>query len=216
MDNNLVTTSLVNKINNITNYLEKFDDIFIKIIENPEKSPNVINSVAEITELYMFIRSEHGSLILLLDELKNEIKSNNPDKVSDGLINKLYTLSTFFSTLESVSSVISNIDFQYKKIATKYPKFINKKTITLILVVNNENDNFKKIIEKLQEINPENVYKVITTTDDNINIKDIGIDSDLKLNITKFPTLFMINNNIITDICLKENDTIEKIQKLIS
>lgn len=216
MNNNLITTSLINKINNINNYFEKFDNIFIKVLDKSDESSETINNIAQLTELYIFIRSEHASLMLLLDEIKDDIKLNNSNKLEDKSIEKLYTLSTFFSMLESVSAVINNIDFQYKKVASKFSKFINKKTITLILVINNENDNFKNIIEKLQEKKSENAYKIITTTDNTISIKDIGINSDLKLNITEFPTLFMINNNIITDISLKENDTLEKIEKLIS
>jgi hypothetical protein len=224
MDKDLITTSLINKSNNIVNYLQKFDNIFKNLIEVSEESAEVIHNIAEITQLYIFIRSEHGSLILLLDETKNNINTDESEKISDKLINKLYTLSTFYSIIENISGVISNIDFQYKKIASKFSKFINKKTLTLLLIVKNykekpdeEENKFIEIIHQIQKEIPENVYKIIKTNNKNVNIKDIiGIEKNLELEITKNPSLFIINNDVITEISLEKNSTLEEIKKLIS
>jgi hypothetical protein len=224
MDKDLITTSLINKNNNIIKYLEKFDSIFKILIETTGESADIIHNITEITQLYIFIRSEHGSLILLLDEIKNNINTNESDKISDELINKLYTLSTFYSIIENVSGIISNIDYQYKKIASKFTKFINKKILTLLLIVKNneeapdEKENkFIEIMHQIQKESPENVYKIIKTNNKNVNIKDIiGIEKNLELEITKNPSLFIINNDVITEISLEKNSTFEEIKKLIS
>ena len=225
--NNDLTNSLITKTNNIINYLEKFDNIFKILIEIKNKKmllPENIKQIAEITELFIFIRGEHGSLILILDKFKKSILADTDTTISDELINKNYTLSTFFSIIESISAVIGNIDFEYKQIALKFPNFINKKTLTLILVVNNkehkqqkenENDKFINIIHELQKLSPENVYKIITTNDKIINVKDI-VNKDLDLNIKSFPSLFMINGDVITEISLEQNNTLEQIKNLIN
>ena len=225
--NNDLTNSFITKTNNIINYLEKFDNIFKILIEIKNKKmllPENIKQIAEITELFIFIRGEHGSLILILDKFKKSILADTDTTISDELINKNYTLSTFFSIIESISAVIGNIDFEYKQIALKFPNFINKKTLTLILVVNNkehkqqkenENDKFINIIHELQKLSPENVYKIITTNDKIINVKDI-VNKDLDLNIKSFPSLFMINGDVITEISLEQNNTLEQIKNLIN
>ena len=225
--NNDLTNSLITKTNNIINYLEKFDNIFKILIEIKNKKmllPENIKQIAEITELFIFIRGEHGSLILILDKFKKSILADTDTTISDELINKNYTLSTFFSIIESISAVIGNIDFEYKQIALKFPNFINKKKLTLILVVNNkehkqqkenENDKFINIIHELQKLSPENVYKIITTNDKIINVKDI-VNKDLDLNIKSFPSLFMINGDVITEISLEQNNTLEQIKNLIN
>jgi hypothetical protein len=228
MDNNdLIANSLINKINNIINYLEKFDNIFKHLTEIKDKNnilPENIKQIAELTELFIFIRSEHGSLLVILNNLKMNIITSDVEKISDKLINKYYTLSTFHSILENVSHVISNIDFQYKTIASKFPKFINKKTLTLLLIinentnnvdVNNKNINFKNIIHQLNEIYPENVYKTIETNEKIINIRGIS-NKDLELNIKNTPSLFMINGDVITEISLEQNNSLEQIKKLIN
>ena len=245
MNNNEITTSLINKTNSITKYLEKFDNIFkILISIDDDLKPENNQQIAEITELFIKIRSEHGGLLIILDKLKDKISSQDT-QLSEEMINNLYTLSTFNSIINDISSVIQNIDFEYKKIALKFPKFINKKVLTLVLIINDnennkENDNennkennkennednneenneenkFLKIIKELTKSNPENVYRVIRTNKNKINIKDIDISGDdLLLNTENKPILFMINDGVITNISLKENDTIEKLRNLIS
>jgi hypothetical protein len=212
----LITNSLISKTNSIMKFLEDFDNIF-KILINIKDirllTAENITQIAKLTELYIFIRSEHGSLIILLDKLKDQIQINSTN-LSDKLINDQYTLSTFYSILENISHVISNIDFEYKKIATKFPKFINKKALILILVVKNKDDEFVKIIEDLQKEFPENVYKVIINDKEIINVKDV-INKDLPLKIKKMPSLFILNDDIITEISLDENSTLESLRNLI-
>jgi len=220
-ENNEITNSLIKKINSIVQYLEQFDNIF-KILINLDGNltPDDIKQIAEITELFIKIRSEHGSLLIIINKFKESISEDS--NMSDELINKQYTLSTFNSIIENISSIIQNIDFEYKKIALKFPKFINKKILTLILVINedehaDEDDNkFKKIITDLNKSNPENVYKIVETSENKINIKDFDISKEnLSLNVKKKPILFMLNDGIITEISLKENDSFEKLKQLL-
>ena len=42
------------------------------------------------------------------------------------------------------------------------------------------------------------------------------MNKDVELNVSKNPSLFMINNEVITEISLEKNDTLEKISKMIS
>jgi CRISPR/Cas system CMR-associated protein Cmr5 small subunit len=112
-------------------------------------------------------------------------------------------------------SGIHCIDYEYKLIASKFPKLINKNVLRLILVVSNKNDKFIDMVNKLQIKNPENVYDIIETDKSEINIKDI-INKDIKLSISNTPSLFIINGDIITEIPLEKNDTFEKLSKLIS
>jgi len=212
----LITNSLISKTNSIINFLEEFDNIFKILIEVEDKrtlTSENIQQIAKITELYIFIRSEHGSLIVLRNKLIEQITEKSTN-LSDKLINDLYTLSTFDSIIENISHVISNIDFEYKKIATKFPKFINKKALILILVVKNKEDKIVNIFEELQKEFPENVYKVIINDKEIINVKDI-INKDLPLKIKKMPSLFMLNDDIITEISLDENSTKESLKNLI-
>jgi len=231
MDNDLITNSLITKTNNIVKYLEKFDNIFkyliekkkinlfdkdkdIQNLEELENSSELYKKISELTELFIFIRSEHGSIIVLLNKLINKISSDNTN-LSDEIIYKQYDLSTFYSISQDIFNVISNIDYEYKLIASKFPKFINKNTLRLILVVNNKNDKFVNIINLLNGKNPENVYDVIITDESKINIKSIT-NKDIKLTINNKPTLFIINGEVITEVSLEKNNTIEKLNSLIT
>ncbi len=225
INNNVFTNLLIIKTNNIIKNIEIFDNIFKSLLEKETiNETSIARNIAELTEKFIFIRSEHASLILLLDELKkNILLDTTTEKITDQIINEQYTLSTFYSILQDISAVINNVDFQYKKIALKFPKFINKKTLSLILVINTEDPNkkniekcnkFKEIFNQLQKSNPENSY-IIFENQKVINLKEI-MNKDVELNVTKNPSLFMINNEIITEISLKENDTFERISKMIS
>jgi len=204
--------SLINKTNNILKKSEEFDKIFNEII-NTDKHD--IDKIYNLTNLYITIRSEHGGLLLLQDKLKNKILSESTD-MNDELINKLYDYSTFDSIKTSISNLVSNIDYEYKQIAVKYPSFVNKKSLTLLLFVNKiENNKYVDMFEELKNKHPENVYKVVETENNRlVNCKSI-INKDIKLKIDKTPTLYMINGDIITEISLKENPDLEHLLKLI-
>jgi hypothetical protein len=182
--------------------------------EHDENNSILYKKISELTELFMFIKAEHGSILVLLDKLMDNIKSEDSN-LTDELIYKQYGLSTFYLISQDILNVISNIDYEYKLLASKFPKFINRNVLRLILIVSNKNDKFIDIINKLQKKNPENAYNIIETDKSEINIKNI-IKKDIKLSINSTPSLFIVNGDIITEIPLEKNDTFEKLSKLIS
>jgi len=208
--------SLIKKIDNIVNLSKEFDTNFNYIINLNTKlqEQNITDKIYILTKNYIYLRSEHGSLILLLDRVKDKINSESTDLNQD-LINKLYDLSTFYSIVANVSELINNIDFQYKKIAIKYPKFINKKPITILLIVEkiDPNNKYIKIIEEIKNKNPENVYKIIEAKNNTkINCKNI-LDKNFDLDIQKLPSLYLINDDNISEIPI---DTVIDTNALIS
>ena len=156
INNNTFTNLLIIKTNNIIKNIEIFDNIFKILLEKEAiDDSSIARNIAELTEKFIFIRSEHGSLVLILDELKKNILSDTQtEKITDKIINEQYTLSTFYSILADISAVINNVDFQYKKVALKFPKFINKKTLSIILVINTEDSDSKNVekCNKFKEI----------------------------------------------------------------
>ena len=207
--------SLIEKINHIINLTDNFDKIFIKI-NNNEINDKLIENIYSLTNFYILIRSEHGGLIILMEKIKEKIINDNSN-LTDNLINKLYDLSTFSSIIENISNLVSNIDFQYKKIAIKYPQFITKNIITLALFINKieKNNKFVKIFEELKTLMPEYIYKIIETDDNKkINCQDL-FKKDIKIKIKKTPELFIINNNNIINIPINKNVEIDFFKDLL-
>ncbi len=130
MQNNInFNNSLIQKIDNIDKISEEFDEIFthlIKIQDIKDITPEEIEQLYKLTKLYKFIRSEHGSLLILLDKKKDLIKSKSSE-LTEELVEDLYDLSTFDSIISNISDLVSNIDFEFKRIAIMFPNFINKK-----------------------------------------------------------------------------------------
>jgi hypothetical protein len=213
--------SLIKKIDNITSLTNEFDKTF-KLIqsmtENEEQNKsNIIENIYKITQLYIFLRAEHGSIIVFLNNIIDEIKSMGKE-FNDAYLQKLYDLSVFKSILGNVEELINNIDMEYKKIALKYPKYINKKPLRLLLFIKNKQENVDKvdILERVKNLHPENSYKVIETKPNaKVSLKEI-INKDITLKIKSLPALFIINNNNITEISsdniINENSIISLIQ----
>ena len=161
-----------------------------------------------ITKYYIELRTIHGKLILLIDEFKNTInlskKENSKENPNANTnTNNFYDLSTFTSILSSINELITNVDFQYKKIAIKYPNFINKKPLMILLVTNDdsESNDFVKLLNSVKEQVPENIYKVVKTEKSHGKInceKLLGIKLTLK--IETLPTFFIINGPNIVEV----------------
>ena len=129
MKNNIdINKSLLEKIDNINKLTADFDIIFdtLKDLQSTKIDHEQINQLYKLTELYKLIRTEHGSLIILLEQKKDFIKLNI-DKFTSEIINQNYfDLSTFESIIKNVSEILSNIDFEFKRIAIMFPKFMKK------------------------------------------------------------------------------------------
>lgn len=194
--------SLIKKIDNITSLSNDFDKTFkiFQTIKDEEQS-KIIENIYKLTQIYIFLRAEHGGILILLDNLTDEIKTMG-NKLNDTALQKLYDLSVFKSILGNVEDLLNNIDMEYKKVALKYPKFINKKPLIILFFVENKIINADKIeiIENVKNIHPEHSYKIIeTTSNSKVNLKDI-IGKDITIKIKIVPTMYLINNNNITEI----------------
>lgn len=240
--------SLITKIDTIVNLTNEFDKLFNSILnfqdmykqnnneqnnnESNNNEPNnnepnnnkpnnneqnKIEQIYALTKNYIFLRSEHGGLLMLLDKLKNNINSVSTE-LSDELVNKLYDLSTFNSIINNVSELINNIDFQYKKIALKYPKYISRKPITIILFVEkiDPNNNYIKMIEEVKNLNLENIYKVIECgSNKKIKCNEI-LGKNISIKLDKVPSIFIINDDNIIEIPIEHVKNVKSLLNLIN
>ncbi len=199
---NIYNSIFIKKIDNIVKLSDQFDTLFASIIDNSSvKSSSLVENIFKLTNIYMSLRSEHGLLIVLFEKYKNDVEKNikiDSDNITSNS-NQLYDLSTFDSVIKSISDLISNIDFQFKKIAIMFPKFITSKPITLILLVKDidQNNKYVKIFNQLNKTNPEYIYKIIKcNTKEKVNC---GINKDgkkININVEKLPSMYILNNNI--------------------
>jgi hypothetical protein len=193
--------SLIKKIESIINLTTEFDNIFKKFIQSNSEFKIVdTEKILYLTRLYIFIRSEHGSLLILNKKLVDLIKFADTN-LSEQLINKLCDVSTFASITQSISNLISNIDHQFKRIAIMYPNYINKNPTNIILFTDtiDKNNKYIKIIEEVKNKNPENIYKVIQVNEllpQKINCGKI-LNKTISIKVTSTPSIYIINDTII-------------------
>jgi hypothetical protein len=132
---------VLNKIENFIALSREFDLNYkhVMSMQNNNIKNEDIKYIYMITKYFIELRTVHGELLLLVDELKKCLNSSNCK--TSNKIDKLYDLSTFTSILSNVNELITNIDYQYKKIAIKYPKFITKKQLRVFLITNDDDEN---------------------------------------------------------------------------
>jgi hypothetical protein len=206
MKNNIdINKSLLEKIDNINKLTADFDILFdsLKDLQSSKINPEQINQLYKLTELYKSIRTEHGSLIMLFEQKKDYIKLNIDDLSSENLNKNYFDLSTFESIIKNVSEILSNIDFEFKRIAIMFPKFMKKNITTMILVVgiDNSSDNFVKIFEEVQNKHPEHIFKIFKSkANKKVNCGNIHGNlngKDLNIVVKEVPSLFMSNGETI-------------------
>lgn len=195
--------SLIKKIENILEMSSKFDKICSSILSgNVELTESGIQNIRELTSLYMLVRAEHGGIIILSDTMKKDVSLHDSTK-SDKLINKLYDLSTFTSIIDNINNLVSNIDFEFKKIALMYPKLISKETNHLILFVKkiNKEDKYIKMVEEVKKLRPENEYHVIECKEEGTKV-DCGkmVGMKLSIGVEKLPSLYLVNGSNVAEI----------------
>lgn len=232
---------LLDKINNLVKLSTEFDSGF-KVIFDLE-SDKINERDAEIlysmTKNYILMRKEHGEIILMMNKQINSINSINVEQKEDKEQNKknkkkpdtkqdieidntmeLYNVSTFNTLLSNANDLISNIDYEYKKIALKYPKFINGGQITIILITASDTDEkYIKMIEDLKNKYPEHKYKIINCGDSKSSIakcEEELVEYGIKIKSPKsLPLVYIKNKSTITEIPLSKIDSIEPIKHLI-
>ena len=215
---------LLEKIDNVVKLSSKFDENFKRVINFPDIKIDheQIDLIYLLTKTYILIIAEHGSLILLINQLdeKKSLELDDLSTMSDELVEKLYDISTFNSFMNNVNDLVNNIDFQYKKIALKYPKYINKKPFTIVLVTDhvqdNKNDKYIKLIESVKTQFPENYYKIVKCETGEKKLKCdkiFGFEQTLK--ITSVPTLFIVNGTTITELPVDKVNDAETISNFL-
>ena len=199
--------SLIKKIENILEMSSRFDKVCTTILAgNVDLNESSIQNIRELTSLYMLIRAEHGGIIILNDKMKKDI-SINDSALSDKLINQLYDLSTFTSINDNINNLVSNIDFEFKKIALMYPKLISKQTNHLILFIQkiDKKDKYIKMIEDIKKIRPENEYHIIECKEEGIKVDCTKmVKMQLSIGIDKLPSLYLVNGINIVEIPMEQ------------
>lgn len=210
--------SLIKKIESILDLSANFDKICSTILSGTvELNKSNVKNIRDLTSIYMLTRAEHGAIIILNDKMKKDI-SVKDTSLSDKLINKLYDLSTFTSIIENINNLVSNMDFEFKKIALMYPKLLNKQQNHLIFFVNkiDEKDKIIKMIEEIKKLRPENEYHVVECEKEGKKIdceKMIGVK--LSINVEKLPSLYLVNGDNIVDLPLEKINVTNDLLKFI-
>jgi len=235
---------ILDKIDNLVKLSSDFDSGF-KIIFNLET--NKINEeTSEIlytmTKNYILCRKIHGELLLMLNKHINSIDYDQlmEETIKTKVINKkskksleisninsksenikvLYDISTFNTLINNINDLINNIDYEYKKIAVKYPKFINNSQIIIILITSlSIDEKYTGMICELKTLYPEHKYKIIKCGDKKLDIdkcEEELKDYDIKIKSLKsLPLIYIINGTTITEVPISKIDNIEPIKKLI-
>jgi hypothetical protein len=240
---------ILDKIDNLVKLSSEFDSGF-KIIFNletnkiNEKEADILYSM---TKNYILIRKEHGIILLMYNEIllmhnkklnlvdydeyvntakqtnknttKNAKKSANDVEKMESM-RTLYDISTFNTLISNINDLINNVDYEYKKIAIKFPKFINKSQMKLILITSSKTDEkYTNMFEELKTEHPEHKYHIVKCGDEKSDMekceKELA-DFNIKIKSLKsLPLIYIVNGTIITEIPIEKIGTIEPIKKLI-
>jgi hypothetical protein len=212
-------STIFNLSNNIENILKKstdFDLICTNILDDLSDK-DISTKVENLTNNYINIRKSHGELLLLENNLKKNINKNIKLQ-KGGSKNELYDLSTFTSIIENVSSVVNNIDFEFKKIALLYPQYIgeNKQSI-LFFKDKNKNSKYSKWIDEIKETKNNINFDIVELSEENkkYNLSKLTSE-DIDIEIKNLPSLFIIKNNNLIEIQLDNIKNIDELKKIIN
>lgn len=246
-----IQARLLNKIDNLVKMSSEFDTGF-KIIygSTNQLSEKEIEILYSMTKNYILMRKEHGEILLMMNKFTNSIQLYNVESQTGGAksskngsksgsilpsaestsvtdetnAKSLYDLSTFNTLLGNVNDLINNVDYEYKKIAIKYPKFINKNQMSVILISENLEDKYSKLMDEIKSTHPEHKYKIIICRDgqngqngqDKITkceeeLKEYGI----KIKPKTLPIIYIINGSTFTSIPISKIDVMDSIKNMI-
>lgn len=213
MDSNIFNLS-----NNIENILKKstdFDLTCTDILEDlTAKDINI--KIEKLTNNYINLRKSHGELLLLENNLKKNINKNIKLQ-KGGSKNELYDLSTFTSIIENVSTVVNNIDFEFKKIALLFPQHIgeNKQNV-LYFKDKNKNSKYSKWVEEIKETKDNINFDIVELSEDNkkYNLSKLTSE-DIDIEVKNLPSLFIVKNNNLIEVQLGNIKNIEELKKIL-
>lgn len=232
-------SKILDKINNLIKLSDDFDSGY-KIIY--ELEPNIkmdeknIEIIYSMTKNYIEMRKEHGEIISMMNNLTNKINTTNTENTTINSVKKnknveiktdsnnqtsldeqLYDLSTFATLLNNINDLINNIDYEYKKIALKYPKFINKNRVSIILISTEADEKYIKLIEKLKQEYPEYKY-IILKCDNKTDINKCENELEqykIKIkSIKSLPIIYVISNETLTEIPISKINKIDGLDVL--
>jgi seryl-tRNA synthetase len=213
MDSNIFNLS-----NNIENILKKstdFDLICTDILEDLT-AKDISIKVEKLTNNYINLRKSHGELLLLENNLKKNINKNIKLQ-KGGSKNELYDLSTFTSIIENVSTVVNNIDFEFKKIALLFPQHIgdNKQNV-LYFKDKNKNSKYSKWVEEIKDTKDNINFDIVELTEDNkkYNLSKLTSE-DIDIEVKNLPSLFILKNNNLIEVQLSNIKNIEDLKKIL-
>jgi hypothetical protein len=212
-------SNIFNISNNIENILKKstdFDYVCTDILEDLT-AKDISIKVEKLTNNYINIRKSHGELLLLENNLKKNINKNIKLQ-KGGSKNELYDLSTFTSIIENVSTVVNNIDFEFKKIALLFPQHIgeNKQNI-LYFKEKNKNSKYSKWIDEIKDTKDNINFDIVELTEDNkkYNLSKLTSE-DIDIEVKNLPSLFIVKNNNLIEVQLANIKNIEELKKIIT
>ena len=229
---------ILDKIDNLVKLSSNFDSGFKTIFNLETEKINEENAeiLYSMTKNYILLRKEHGEIILMFNKLvssvnydelteepskktKKSLENNNLDSKL-GNFKFLYDISTFSTLTNNINDLINNIDYEYKKIALKYPKFINRRQITVILITLPDSDEkYKNMVNELKINYPEHKYKIIKCENEKADItkcEEELKDYNIKIKSMKsLPVIYVVNGTTITEIPISKIDNVEPIKNLI-
>ena len=147
---------------------------------------------------------------MIMFDFKNKINKNNNE-------NDLYDLSVLSSIIGSIDALISNTDYQYKRISILFPNLIKKNPPSLLLFTNNTKDKYVEMFEQMKDAHNEYKYKVINCDKigSRINCGKI-VDKNLSIKIEKLPSLYLLTDDNILDIPITKFNHYQELEKFIS
>ncbi len=207
-----INKKLIDTIDIFVEKCDNFDKIYkqvVNIINNNIK--NNVDDLYNLVDCYIEIRKEHGIMIKLYDDYKKIITIENDEE--------MYNLSTFDSIIDNVKNLIQNIDLQYKQFAIYFPELVNNNFMTVILLVNEKEDEndirLLNMINKIKLVKYENKYKVLKYKKGSNGTKlKLGDNKEITLRPKRVPSLYLLNKKRITEIpgdSLKNNDELNSI-----
>ena len=192
-----INKNLIDTIDIFIDKCENFDKLYRQVIKiiNAEINDN-LDELYDITSNYIEIRAYHGKIIKTYESYKNSDIKNDEE---------MYNLSALSSILENVNNIIQNVDFQYKQFATYFPNLVNKSHSTVLLIISkNETDEDNRLINMLNQVKStryENKYKIMKCGDrEGLELKIRKKNQKIKIVPKKTPSLYLINNDIISEI----------------
>jgi hypothetical protein len=123
--------------------------------------------------------------------------------------------------IENVSNVVNNIDFEFKKMALMFPKYINNNRENIILFKEkNKNTKYSKWIDEIkEEKNNEIDINVIELSskdiDSKYNLSKVSLN-DVDIKIKNLPSMFRINDENIIEIELKSIKNINEFKNYLN